>query len=267
MSYDRKKMSLSPEPFLHEPSARHAVLLVHGLGGGPHEVQRLGEHLARVHGLSVQGLRLPGHGERRFTMPASSWPEWYGAVELAWRALTRRYETVQVVGFSTGGLLALRLAQEQQLTQKLVLLAPFLRVFSPRLLPVSPEALVRGLPFLTLVPRLGAPLRDPLLRAEVMRCAGYRTFNLEATRSALELIALVSPRLHEVQAPTLIFQGQKDTVVDPSGAEALVRQLPHAELVRLADSNHLVTLDLHAPEVLARAGAFLAGDQGLAATS
>jgi len=37
--------------------------------------------------------------------------------------------------------------------------------------------------------------------------------------------------------------------------------------VRLADSNHLVTLDVNAPEVLARAGAFLAGDQGLAATS
>ena len=278
MSYDRKKpsgtfncstvapsrrigpgkMTLSAQPFQYEHSTREAVLLLHGLGGGPYEVQRLGEHLAEVHGLSVQALRLPGHGEARRTMPASSWPEWYGAAEQAWKTLSARFETVHLVGFSTGAVVALKLALEHPSSGKLVLLAPFMRVFRPRGLPMRPEQLVRAFTFLQQVPRRAPPLADRTLRAEVDRCAGYRTFNLQATRSALDLIALVTPRLGELRRPTLIVQGDRDTVVDPSGAPWLAERLgPTAELVRLPRSNHLVTLDADAAEVLERAGLFL----------
>jgi carboxylesterase len=142
-------------------------------------------------------------------MPASTWQSWLQAVDQAYSQLATTHRRVQLVGFSTGAVVVLKLALERRLTEKLVLLAPFLRVYRPSFSPLRPELLVNALRFVKRVPRRSPPLRDAGLRRVVEQCAGYRSFSLEATRSALELIAEVSRRLGEVRAPVLIIQGQK----------------------------------------------------------
>lgn len=246
---------LENRPFLLPGSSRRAALLIHGLGGGPHEVQRLGEALA-ARGVTAQGLRLPGH-EPGDGMPASTWSEWYAATSSAFDELSRRFERVDLVGFSTGCLVALHLAAQTRLSGRLVLLAPFVRVFRPALLPVTPEALLRALPFVKAVPRRRPPLADRQARREVERCAGFRTFSLEATRSALALIDLVLGELEAVRAPALILQGRRDTVVDPSGAALLHARLPGSRLAWLERSDHLLALDVEAAQVIGQASSFL----------
>jgi carboxylesterase len=190
-------------------------------------------------------------------MPASQWPAWFEAVDAAHRVLSTRFARVDLIGFSTGAPLVLRLAQERPVTGRLVLLAPFLRVFRPAFSPLPPERLLAALPFLGAVPRRRPPLKDKALRREVERGAGYRTFSLRSARSALELIALVEARLPEVRAPALIVQGRDDTVVDPAGAALIEAGLGGPKRSMMVDSDHLVTLDRSAPLVLEAVRAFL----------
>lgn len=246
---------LENKPFLLPGSSGRAALLLHGLGGGPHEVQRLGEALA-ARGVTARGIQLPGH-EPAGRMPASSWSDWYAAARTAFDELRRRSERVDLVGFSTGCMVALHLAAQAQPRGRLVLLAPFVRVFQPALLPVRPEALLRALPFVKAVPRRRPPLANRAVRREVEACASFRTFSLEATRSALALIEVVLAELDAVRAPALILQGRRDTVVDPSGAALLHARLPGSRLAWLERSDHLLALDAEAAHVIALASSFL----------
>ena len=238
-----------------------AVLLIHGLGGGPYEVQRLGEKLAEQ-GFGVAGITLPGHAPGPARMPASRWEDWDAAAKETYATLLARFRTVHLVGFSTGATLSLKLAGERLLRGKFVLLAPFIRVYKPLLLPVAPERLVRTLAFLHDVPSRAPPMRDRVVQKDIARCSTFRTHNLDATRSALELIALAVAGAGNVNVPSLVVQGANDTVVDPEGARELMGRLPEpTRLLWVEGSDHLVTMDVGRPFVEDAICRFL-GDEG-----
>jgi 3-oxoadipate enol-lactonase len=79
--------------------------------------------------------------------------------------------------------------------------------------------------------RLAAALpQDEQMRrhaAELRTCRAYM---------ALDLV----PRLPEIKCPVLLVHGETDTVVPPSGSEALARSIPHAELVTIPDAGHMI---------------------------
>jgi carboxylesterase len=87
----------------------------------------------------------------------------------------------------------------------------------------------------------------------------FRTFNLHAALSALELIDAVEREVPEIRVPTLIIQGRRDTVVEPANASWLFRSLGATEkqLVAMDRSDHLLALDLDRERVIAEAVAFL----------
>ena len=75
------------------------------------------------------------------------------------------------------------------------------------------------------LPRRPPAVRDPEMRRWASSQDGFRTFNLLATISALELIDEVTPLVGEITTPTLIIQGRLDTVVEPFNARWLYSQL------------------------------------------
>jgi carboxylesterase len=243
---------LTAAPLTLDRHTADAVLLVHGLGGAPYEVQRLAEALT----LTARCLVLPGHEVRGARMPHSTWEQWRQALATEYEQLAARHATVHLVGFSTGAPLVLQLAQAKALTGRLVLLAPFMQVFRPAFAPMRTEALLRVVPFLRSVPRRAPPLPHRDLRHALEGLSAFRTFSLDSTRSALELIAHITPELSRTQNPTLIIQGRRDTVVSPAGAHFLAERLPRARL-ELVDSDHLLTLDRDAAHVITSARTFL----------
>src|SRR5271155_4385547 len=105
-------------------AASPSCLALHGLGGGPYEMGPLIAAL-EADGIHVAAPILPGHEPKGPVMPASNWRDWATASEAAFDALAAPGGPVVVVGFSTGGTLAMRLATRRPVA-RMVLLAPFL---------------------------------------------------------------------------------------------------------------------------------------------
>ncbi|MFO0591428.1 MAG: alpha/beta fold hydrolase [Polyangiaceae bacterium] len=234
-----------------------AALLVHGLGGGPVEVQRLAEALHARTGLTVRAMAMPGHTAPSRRMPGSRHEEWVPAVQEELARLGGD-GPVHLCGFSAGGTVSLRVAELGSVTGKLVLLAPFLDVHQPRLLPVKPDTLLDLFTGLRDVPRRGARLVDKALQREVNRLLPFATMNLDAARSAKRLGEIAMREIDQVKVPVLILQGAKDGVVDPRGAERIAAMLPgERRLVVLPESDHLLTLDGERDRVFDEVAAFL----------
>lgn len=238
--------------------ARPSCLVVHGLGGGPHELRPLIGALQDA-GLRVLAPCLPGHDVPGRVMPASRWEDWDAAVTAAFDGLAASGAPVAVVGFSTGGTLALHLASRRPVA-RLALLAPFLAIRFSRLLPVRPALylgpIARVLPS---IPRRRPAVGDPEMRRWARGEERYRTFSLLATLSALELIERVKPLIPSIRSPALILQGRRDSVVEPDAAAWLLRRLGSArkELLWFDRSDHLLTLDRERDRVNASLLAFL----------
>ncbi|MFT0728147.1 alpha/beta hydrolase [Synechococcus sp. F70.1] len=257
---------LSNEPFLWRRSREHACLLLHGLGGGIYELQWLAERLLAA-GLTVQGFNYPGYDRPAHRMPPSRWTEWYGRALEHYLALQQEYPRVSLVGFSTGCLLALHLAFAHPV-HKLVLLAPFFAIRHRWYYLFRLEQYLNSLGWLLDdVPRFRLPIRDGNVRALAEKVAYFRSFNLTAVRSALELIEQVKGEVASIQVPTLILQPRQDTVVDPDQAVWLYRELGSAEksLQWLERSDHVLTLDCERETVFAQVCAFLTQDPAPAA--
>jgi carboxylesterase len=250
---------LSNQPFFLEGDPERVCLLLHGLGGGVYAMQPLGEYLHNQ-GWSVQAILFPGHDLPVKRMPASTWQQWYAAIELCYQNLASRYRTVAVVGHSTGATLGLHLAAAYPVTS-LTLLAPFLAVHRPRFLLVSPERLMTsriGRVFSEL-PREHLPIRDRAMRLAAEQAMFYRTFNLDSARSALDLIAQVRPEVPELRLPVLIIQSKRDSVVPPTEAEWLYQNInsQQKQLIWLYDSDHVLGLDLERETVFKEVTSFV----------
>jgi carboxylesterase len=233
---------------------------LHGLGGGPYEVAPLIEAL-QGSGLRVLAPVLPGHEGPGPVMPPSRWRDWAATAQASYHELARQPGPIVVLGFSTGGTLALWLASRAPVT-RLVLLAPFLAIRYSGLVPLRPASylsqIAKVLPDL---PRRPPAIRDPKMRRWAEAQDRFQTFSLAATLSALELIDEVLPLVPLIQTPTCIQQGRLDTVVEPGNASWLMRHLGSADkrLLWFDRSDHLLALDRERDRVIAEALAFALG--------
>ena len=237
---------------------KNACLVIHGLGGGPYELEPLVTAL-KADGMRVAAPVMPGHEGPGPVMPASRWRDWAAAVETTFDELAADGTAVSVVGFSTGATLALHLATKKPVARQ-VLLAPFLVIRYSGLIPVRPALYLHVLAKLFPNLRRRAPaVRDPEMRRWAAGTDRFRTFSVDAAISALELIDTVKPLVPAITVPTLIIQGRLDSVVEPGGAAWLYEHLGARDksLVVLPRSDHLVSLDGERERVIALTLEFL----------
>ncbi|MFM1991624.1 MAG: hypothetical protein RJA99_4581 [Pseudomonadota bacterium] len=119
---------------------RAVALLLHGLSDAPYTMRGIAGALVE-HGVSVYGLRLPGHGTLPSGLDAASWQDWLAAVEIAVRHVRREHpdRPFYIVGYSTGATLALKFSADAVGRNRLDLLPRRLLLVSPAL-GVSPFA-------------------------------------------------------------------------------------------------------------------------------
>lgn len=249
---------LTNEPFYYPGQGPHAFLLLHGLGGGIYELQPVGERLHQM-GFSVSGFNYPGHDFPSERMPYSHWEQWHERIVEQYEKLRENHDTISIVAFSTGCPLALKLIQSHP-ADRLILLSPFLNIKHEWYYGMTPEFYVRNLATLIPdVPRRRLAIQDPIMLKHAEAACFFKSFNIRAVQSALELIEQVKPTLPEVTADTLIIQSHRDSIVQPDGAAYLMQNLGSANksIHWLERSNHVVTLDIERHTVMDKITDFL----------
>jgi peroxiredoxin/esterase/lipase len=235
-----------------------ACLLLHGLGGGRHELAPLIEALEAC-GVPIAAPIFPGHEATNRIMPVSSWQEWSGAAESAFDELAGLNRPIIVIGFSTGATLALHLATRRPVAA-LILLAPFIAVRHSHLFPIDAATALRYIGrVLPNFPRRRPPVRDRAVRRQLAATIRTRTFNVQATLSALALIERIKPEVPRITVPTLIIDAKLDSVIEPRGVTWLFDHLGSTDKSRvtLSRSDHLVALDHDRVQVLDLITAFI----------
>lgn len=225
------------------------VLMLHGFSGSPASLRPMGGWFADQ-GLSVLGVRLPGHGTNLEDFAERRWPEWYAAAETALDDLRGRCSRILVVAQSFGAALAVHLAAEHpDNVDGLALLSPYL--FDPRLLIV---------PVARLLKRRAKAVGDDIAKPGVTELA-YPEVPVPAIVTMTAFLKIARRDLGRVRAPTLVFAPAHDHTIPRSNPRRVLEALGSSSkaLVACPSSYHVISLDHDAPMVQERILAFLKG--------
>ncbi|HEX9462491.1 MAG TPA: alpha/beta fold hydrolase [Alphaproteobacteria bacterium] len=236
---DKETATESGRPFLLVPDKAKdlGIVLVHGFLASPAEVKTFGERLASL-GYRVVGVRLKGHGTSPWDLRDRSWQDWLGSVRRGYEIMSLLAPRVCLIGFSTGGSLALHLAAEKPpgLAGVAAISSPV--KFRNRNLVFVP--FIHGLNTLTkwisslegLMPFRANQSEHPQINYLNMPIRGL--FELRRVADELER------RLPQVTCPVTILQSTDDHVVDPESAALILAKLGSAQ-----KSRHMIASPRH----------------------
>ncbi|MFJ6026458.1 alpha/beta hydrolase [Pseudarthrobacter sp. NPDC092424] len=231
----------------HGGNARIGVAICHGFTGSPLSVQPWAEHLA-AQGYAVSVPLLPGHGTDWRQLARTGWRDWYRSYEAAFLELRGRTETCFVAGLSMGGALALLTASKHRVAGVSVV-NPGLSFYDRR---------IRVIGVLKYFQRTTLPIEEEQPTAAATYDGDYSRTPLAAVHELKKLYGAAIRGLHRIDAPVQVFKSRTDVVVPPTSLALLRRRLgPRlTQVVDLASSGHVATLDVDAPLIFGGSSAF-----------
>lgn len=112
------------------PNPRFGALLIHGLLDSPFIMRDIGHYL-RSQGLLVRSIMLPGHSTVPGALLNTKYAEWQQAIDYGVATLKEDVEKIFLVGFSTGGSLAISHAAKDPAITGVMTLTPAFKINSP----------------------------------------------------------------------------------------------------------------------------------------
>lgn len=203
-----------------------AVVLVHGFGASPAELRAYADNLL-AQGHAVIGVRLPGHGTTPYDMEKRTRADWLKAVGEGTTIATAFGKRVAVLGYSTGGALALRHMAESPpaaVAGVAIVAAPLVvQDNNMNLLPLLMLAkfFTDWIPFIARHTRFYPSYTN---RPDIK----YLTTPVLALNQLRILIAEYPPLLPKVKGPVLLLQGTADKTVKPESVHLLHKGLANA---------------------------------------
>jgi len=232
------------------PKGEVAVLCFHGFTATTVEVRPIAKYFSE-NGLTAAGLLLPGHGTTPEDANSKGWKDWVNAAETMYLQLAKEYRSVFILGESVGGLLALYLASKYEEIRGILLFAPAL------IIPKIWQAQLMS-PFLNTTPKryLKHQTEDDYLPWQ-----GYNVVPVKATANLARFQKIIRKKLKNIQVPAIIFQGKKDTTIDPMSSVIIYESINSTkkDMVWLQQSRHVILLDKQLPDVESMSMDFIRG--------
>lgn len=199
-----------------------AVLLIHGFLASPAEMRSLGDRLHRE-GHHVLGVRLKGHGTSPWDLRSRDWGDWQASVSRGFDIIKAYSQSIHIVGFSTGGLLALLQAANhphKKITSVSSISAPIDFINKNlRFIPLLHHAnrIVRWVSSEGLMPFRPNQSEHPNVN--------YQHIPVRALYQLQLLVEQVMAQPLKINARVNLYQSDQDPVVEPSSVEKLYQQV------------------------------------------
>ena len=211
------------------------VFLSHGYTATTAEVRLFAERLHEK-GFSVGGPLLAGHGSRPEDLNRVRWQDWVESGEKVYGQLKSHCEHVILGGESMAGLVALYLASRHPEVRGVMLYAPAIK------LNISTADRIKLY--------LGS-LFMPFAKRESMDASDkWQGYHPELpTKGIVQLLRFqdaVKKILPQIKQPIIIFQGRKDTTVDPAAGEMILSSVKSniKEHQWMENSTHPILIDV-----------------------
>src|SRR5699024_4394200 len=204
-------------------------LILHGYTGGQYEIEPLRAYLSERTDWKIEVPILMGHGEE-LRLEEASHEIWLEEAGEALEKLRAECETVYVIGFSMGGMIAAYLAATQKI-DKLVLLSTARKYLSFKYLSYY------------IAEMIGDGFKRKLHENEhfVHFISKFAEIPLKANIEVMRLVNRTKDYLKDITTPVFIAQGQKDEMVPFKTAYFLEKEIgsEHKEIVFFEQSDHL----------------------------
>ncbi len=207
-------------------------LIIHGYTGGPHEVEPLTAYLKEHTDWKISVPILEGHGEK-LHLEEISYEAWLDGTQQELGRLQAECETVYVIGFSMGGMIAAYLAANNEI-DKLVLLATARRYLSFKYLSYY------------IAEMIGDGFKGKLKENELY--IHYRNkigdIPLKANIEFMKLVKRTRGYLKDITTPVFIAKGYRDELVPFKTVYSLEEEIGSVqkEIVFFEGSDHLICL-------------------------
>lgn len=207
-------------------------LLIHGFTGAPYEVEPLVNYLRKNTDWILSVPTLPGHGELE-TLHGISFDQWIDTAEKKLNELIETCDTIYLVGFSMGGVLAGYLATKYKV-DKLVLLSASYKY-------IHPVQMVKDIAQMLVDTGRGRLFQNELFLRYRKK---LKITPFQASLEFRKLVQRLKPSFRNVTVPTLILQGKLDSLVPHSSANAIYQTIGSEEkqLHFMDCSRHLICL-------------------------
>ena len=209
-------------PFLIKKGrSKTGVLLIHGYMAAPAEVKKLAEYLAQK-GLYVYCPRIKGHGTAPEDLAQRSYTEWIESVNKGYAVIRSLCDNVIVGGFSAGAGLALELASRIKDIKGIVAICPPLKLqdFSAKFVSAvnSWNKLMKAM-------GIDKAQKEFVENISENPDINYSRNPIAGVKELEKMMNMLSAKLIEIQAPSLIIQAERDPVVDPEGSRQVYKLL------------------------------------------
>ena len=224
-----------------EPDAP-AVLLIHGFLASPAEMRSLGDRFHQL-GFHVIGVRLKGHGTSPWDLRDRDWTEWAASVQRGFDIIKAYSNEVHIIGFSTGGLLALYQASQY----------PDSRLKSVTSISAPVSFHNKNLKFVPLIHQANKIVRwvssEGLMpfRPNVSEHPDINYVHIPI-RGLYQLQKFIEHFLAHpahIECPVFLFQSDKDPVVKAKSVDQLFQhiQSPEKEIFMIQSEQHGIVYD------------------------
>ena|GEM_PF-1310853 len=225
-------------------------LLIHGYTSTPDEMKELAFRINSEFNETVVVPRLEGHGEMPSAILNLTLDDWYKQIEGEYEIMDDNCGSVNVVGFSFGGAIALRLAEERDVGN-LYVLATYLksrykwfRIFPSEIyLDIFSDWTIYSKKI-----TIGQINSEEGLNKHL----SYWNMPFQPVKYSKSFFNNVADNLHLINESILIQHSVNDETADISGSELILDQVKSEikEMITFSKSNHILTEDYDKNEVM-----------------
>ncbi len=235
-----KAKEIGQSRYYNHTNSKVCVITVHGFSSTPKEVEQMSEFI-HSKGVNVYSPRLKGHGTVPEDLKTRSWKDWYFSLSRAITIATLKYKRIYVVGFSTGGLLALLSTKKCYIEfEGIICINAALYLNDIRV-----KALLPALSFWNDI--VNAVHGNEYAMEYIENKAenpdiNYDKFYVEAIEQLSDLMSRTREILSKIESPILIIQGKDDPVVNPTSAYEIFDKIKSKDkdLKILERKNHVI---------------------------